>query len=81
MPLRLFFLGPMGKKRRDSARKPFTMKTTKNPFRSLCPVLDSNQHVLTNTTPSRWRVYQFHQLGKNFKIKSCSKHGTQCQIQ
>ncbi len=29
----------------------------------LCPVLDSNQHILSNSTPSRWRVYQFHQLG------------------
>ena len=28
-----------------------------------CPVLDSYQHDLTITTPSRWRVYQFHQLG------------------
>ena len=28
-----------------------------------CPRLDSNQHVLTNTTPSRWRVYQFHHVG------------------
>ena len=30
---------------------------------SWCPRLDSNQHVLTNTTPSRWRVYQFHHVG------------------
>ena len=30
---------------------------------SLCPVLDSNQHNLAITTPSRWRVYQFRQLG------------------
>ena len=33
--------------------------------KALCPVLDSNQHNLAVTTPSRWRVYQFHQLGKD----------------
>ena len=34
-------------------------------FRScvVCPGLDSNQHALSSTTPSRWRVYQFHHLG------------------
>ena len=38
-------------------------------FSLLCPRLDSNQHVLTNTTPSRWRVYQFHHVGKALKNK------------
>ena len=28
----------------------------------LCSRLDSNQHVLTDTTPSRWRVYRFHHV-------------------
>ncbi len=28
-----------------------------------CPEQDSNLHVLANTTPSKWRVYQFHHLG------------------
>ena len=31
---------------------------------SECPGLESNQHVLTNTAPSRRRVYQFRHLGK-----------------
>ena len=29
-----------------------------------CPGLDSNQHGIAPTTPSRWRVYQFHHLGR-----------------
>src|SRR5690606_4133599 len=28
-----------------------------------CPGLDSNQHAVSGTTPSRWRVYQFHHPG------------------
>ncbi len=28
-----------------------------------CPGLDSNQHVLSNTTTSKWLVYQFQHLG------------------
>ena len=35
----------------------------------MCPRLDSNQHVLTNTTPSRWQVYQFLHVGRVTKIK------------
>lgn len=33
-----------------------------------CPGLDSNQHSLSATTPSKWRVYQFHHLGKGPQI-------------
>ena len=46
-----------------------TMAQKENPPRTddrggfMCPRLDSNQHVLANTTPSRWRVYQFHHVG------------------
>ncbi len=29
----------------------------------MCPGLESNQHVLANTAPSRRRVYQFRHLG------------------
>ena len=29
----------------------------------LCPGLDSNQHVLSDTTTSKWLVYQFQHLG------------------
>ncbi len=29
----------------------------------LCPGQDSNLHTATGTTPSKWRVYQFHHLG------------------
>lgn len=28
-----------------------------------CPGLDSNQHVLSNTTTSKWLVYQFQHPG------------------
>ena len=28
-----------------------------------CPEQDSNLHTVTGTTPSKWRVYQFHHLG------------------
>ena len=34
----------------------------------LCPEQDSNLHANTRTTPSRWRVYQFHHLGKGLQI-------------
>ena len=30
-----------------------------------CPEQDSNLHTVTGTTPSKWRVYQFHHLGLN----------------
>ena len=30
---------------------------------SECPGLESNQHVLSDTAPSRRRVYQFRHLG------------------
>ncbi len=29
-----------------------------------CPGQDSNLHILKDTSPSSWRVYQFHHLGK-----------------
>lgn len=29
----------------------------------MCPEQDSNLHTVTGTTPSKWRVYQFHHLG------------------
>ncbi len=29
---------------------------------SLCPQGDSNSHTREGTTPSRWRVYQFHHV-------------------
>lgn len=31
---------------------------------SLCSRRDSNPHVLSNTTPSRWQVYQFLHVSK-----------------
>ena len=31
---------------------------------SECPGLDLNQHAIARTTPSRWRVYQFHHPGR-----------------
>lgn len=34
---------------------------------------DLNSYGLTPTTPSRWRVYQFHHLGTKFSIKSSLK--------
>ncbi len=35
-----------------------------------CPGADSNRHILTNATPSRWCVYQFRHLGfLNLKMK------------
>ncbi len=37
----------------------------------LCPEQDSNLHTVTGTSPSSWRVYQFHHLGVN-KIKDKS---------
>ena len=30
-----------------------------------CPGQESNLHAETGTTPSKWRVYQFHHLGIN----------------
>ena len=29
----------------------------------LCPEQDSNLHTVAGTSPSSWRVYQFHHLG------------------
>ncbi len=31
-----------------------------------CPEQDSNLHTVTGTSPSSWRVYQFHHLGRTF---------------
>jgi hypothetical protein len=36
----------------------------KERFQTLCPGQDSNLHILKDTSPSSWRVYQFHHLGK-----------------
>ena len=33
-----------------------------------CPEQDSNLHTETGTTPSKWRVYQFHHLGETANI-------------
>ena len=45
-------LGIKQKKRKDNL-----------PFQ--CPGRDSNSHGLAPTTPSKWRVYQFHHLGNS----------------
>ena len=34
----------------------------------LCPGLDSNQHILSDTTTSKWLVYQFQHLGLGLQI-------------
>lgn len=36
-----------------------------------CPGLDSNQHVLSNTTTSKWLVYQFQHpgIGRGANVK------------
>ena len=34
-----------------------------------CPGRDSNSHGLAPTTPSKWRVYQFHHLGNSFRLR------------
>ena len=34
-----------------------------------CPGQESNLHAVIGTTPSKWRVYQFHHLG----LKSAAK--------
>ena len=36
-------------------------------LKKLCPEQDSNLHTVIGTSPSSWRVYQFHHLGNNFK--------------
>lgn len=40
-------------------------------FVILCPEQDSNLHTLASTSPSSWRVYQFHHLGmyQNFAFQ------------
>lgn len=37
----------------------------------MCPGLESNQHDLAVTTPSRWRVYQFRHPGKGDPNVEC----------
>ena len=37
--------------------------------RNQCPGQESNLHAVIGTTPSKWRVYQFHHLG----LKSAAK--------
>ena len=37
----------------------------------LCPGLDSNQHVLSNTTTSKWLVYQFQHPGNGVANVKC----------
>lgn len=40
------------------------INTKSREFRDfLCPGRDSNLHAETGTSPSSWRVYQFHHLG------------------
>jgi hypothetical protein len=34
-----------------------------------CPEQDSNLHTVTGTSPSSWRVYQFHHLGGRKGLK------------
>ena len=38
-------------------------KPTEYQWVSRCPEQDSNLHTVTGTSPSSWRVYQFHHLG------------------
>lgn len=35
----------------------------------LCPGQDSNLHTLASTSPSSWRVYQFHHLGNAISLQ------------
>ena len=45
--------------------------------RENCPGEDLNLHSLSATTPSRWRVYQFHHLGMfEESIKTLRKNKT-----
>ncbi len=39
------------------------IKRPQKNLRPLCPEQDSNLHTLASTSPSSWRVYQFHHLG------------------
>ena len=42
------------------------IENKKKPFITaffVCPGQDSNLHTLASTSPSSWRVYQFHHLG------------------
>lgn len=41
--------------------------------RKECPRQDSNLHKIALTTPSRWRVYQFHHLGLRLLLLSGRK--------
>jgi hypothetical protein len=41
-----------------------------------CPEQDSNLHTVTGTSPSSWRVYQFHHLGGR---KDQRRNGTMAQ--
>ena len=43
----------------------------------LCPGLDSNQHAVARTTPSRWRVYQFHHPGRARHEDDCRERGSE----
>jgi hypothetical protein len=44
-----------------------------------CPEQDSNLHTVTGTSPSSWRVYQFHHLGgikaKGFRLAAVPRTG------
>ncbi len=40
----------------------------------LCPGQESNLHARTSTTPSKWRVYQFHHLGNNLFQSGCKSN-------
>ncbi len=44
-------------------RKSQIKKAALRSFFFVCPGQDSNLHTLASTSPSSWRVYQFHHLG------------------
>ena len=43
-----------------------------------CPEQDSNLHTVTGTSPSSWRVYQFHHLGIYFCVCKTIKNLNIC---
>jgi hypothetical protein len=40
-----------------------------------CPEQDSNLHTVAGTSPSSWRVYQFHHLGGIAQGSGLRAHG------
>ena len=69
----LRFLVQNWRRRADSNRRIEVLQTSAlttwlrrpRPLPKWCRGRDLNPHRLTPTTPSRWRVYQFHHLGRN----------------